>query len=71
MFRNEYNFFEFRTSVDDKKVFNELPLGLYCDGQSDKKPVPKISKQFSYTQETIFDGGKTAKTTRVYHSYIF
>ena len=64
-FRNEYNYFEFRTKVADSSVF-EVPEGLYCNNQNNKSPLPEIPYDFSFTEEVILRGQRSAKTTKVF-----
>lgn len=68
-FRNEYNYFEFRTLIADKTGLYQLPSGLFCEGQTDKQQVPKIPFEFSFTEEIVIDGERSAQTNKVYYSY--
>lgn len=64
-FRNEYNYFEFRSRVEDKTTLFALPESIFCEGQTDKQPIPKIPYQFSFTEEVVVNGERSAKTTKV------
>lgn len=69
-FRNEYNYFEFRTLIDDKQDLFQLPQGLFCEGQTNKQPVPRIPYGFSFTEEIITNGSREVETVKVFYSYV-
>lgn len=69
-FKNEYNYFEFRTVIEKRSDLYQLPPRIYCEGQTHKETLPKIPNVFAFTEEAIYSGNRTGATTlRIHYNY--
>jgi len=67
--RNEYNYFKYRTSVQNRKDLFSQPEGYWCEGQTDRREIPQIGYDISYVMETISSGTGQARSVKVTYAF--
>lgn len=67
-FNHEYNYFEFRSRIENKvRVFLQ-PDGIYCSGSQTIGEITKLPNYFQYVEETSTSNGEI-RVSKIYYNY--